>query len=136
MEFCCSVTSVFFVLVVYTKVVAEPNTVSDRIKVFLHDPQWPEHIEDPEVKQTKRQISLILTENGDSVRFFFLVNYSCSLKCIEKNLVNYRYFFGTCPRSEPVIRPHHPFSAPLLCYVKALVMLWLVSALLTLQTNE
>ena len=28
----------------------------------------------------------------------FLVNYSCSLKCIEKNLVNYGYF-GNCPRS-------------------------------------
>ena len=135
MEFCCSVTSVFFVLVVHTKVVAEPNTMSDCIKAFLDDPQWPEHIEDPELKQIKRQISPILTENGDSIRFF-LVNYSCSLKCIEKNLVNYRYFFGTLPRSEPVIRPHHPFSVPLLCYVKALVMLWLVSALLTLQTNE
>ena len=29
----------------------------------------------------------------------FLVIYSFSLKCIEKNLVNYSYF-GVCPRSE------------------------------------
>ena len=36
------------------EVVREPNTVSDRIKVFLNDPQWPEHIKDPQLKQIKR----------------------------------------------------------------------------------
>ena len=30
-----------------------------------------------------------------------LVNYSCSLKCIEKNLVNYSYF-GSCPKFEAI----------------------------------
>ena len=45
---CCIVTSVLFVLVVYVEVVTEPNNVSDRIKVCLDDPQWPEHIEDPQ----------------------------------------------------------------------------------------
>ena len=33
--------------------------MSDRIKVFLDDPQWPEHIKDLEVKQIKRQTSPI-----------------------------------------------------------------------------
>ena len=36
------------------EVVPEPNTVSDRIKAFIDDPQWPEHIEDHQVKQIKR----------------------------------------------------------------------------------
>ena len=31
----------------------------------------------------------------------FLVNYGCSLKCIEKNLVNYGYF-DNCPSSERI----------------------------------
>ena len=44
---CCSVTSVLFVLVVYTEVVLEPNIVNDHTKVFLDDPQWPKHIKDP-----------------------------------------------------------------------------------------
>ena len=39
MEFCCSVTSVLFVLVVYMEVVLELNIASDRIKTFLDDPQ-------------------------------------------------------------------------------------------------
>ena len=43
-----------FVLVVYTEVVPESNTVNDCIKVFLDDPQWPEHIRDSQVKQIKR----------------------------------------------------------------------------------
>ena len=49
--------------------------------------------------------------------------------------MNYSYF-GSCPRSEPGVRPHHHFSVPVRCYVMALVMLWLVLALLTLHTNE
>ena len=47
MELCCSVTSVLFVLVVYMEVILEPNNVSDHIKTFLDDLQWPEHIKDP-----------------------------------------------------------------------------------------
>ena len=27
-------------------VVMEPNTMSDHIKAYLDDPQWPEHIKD------------------------------------------------------------------------------------------
>ena len=46
-----------FVLVMYMKVVPKPNTVSDRIKAFFDDPQWPEHIKDPQQKQIKRQTS-------------------------------------------------------------------------------
>ena len=38
-------------------VVPEPNIVIDHIKAFLDDPQWPEHIEDPQLKQIKRQTS-------------------------------------------------------------------------------
>ena len=64
MEFCCSVISVLFILVVYVEVLPEPSTMSDRIKVFLDDPQWPEHIKDSQLKQVKRQTSSILTENG------------------------------------------------------------------------
>ena len=45
---CCIVTSVLFVLVVYVEVVTEPNNVSDRIKAYLDDPQWLEHIKDPQ----------------------------------------------------------------------------------------
>ena len=51
---CSSVTSVLFVLVVYMEVILEPNSVSDHIKAFLDDPQWPKHIKDPELKQIKR----------------------------------------------------------------------------------
>ena len=36
------------------EVVSEPITMSDRIKAFLDDPQWFEHIENPHVKQMKR----------------------------------------------------------------------------------
>ena len=43
----CSVTSVLFMLVVYIEVIPEPNIVSDHIKAFLDDPQWPKHIKDP-----------------------------------------------------------------------------------------
>ena len=39
------------------EVVLEPNTVSDHIKVFRDDPQWPGHIKDPQLKQMKRQTS-------------------------------------------------------------------------------
>ena len=38
MLWCCSVTSVLFVLAVYMEIVPEPNTVSDGIKAFLDDP--------------------------------------------------------------------------------------------------
>ena len=40
------------------EVVPEPNTMSDRIKAFLDDLQWPEHIKDPQLKQIKRRTSL------------------------------------------------------------------------------
>ena len=40
------------------EVVPEPNTVSDCIKAFLDNPQWPEHMKDPQLKQIKRQASL------------------------------------------------------------------------------
>ena len=39
------------------EVVTEPNNVSDGIKAYLDDPQWPEHIEDPQQKKIKRQTS-------------------------------------------------------------------------------
>ena len=29
------------------EVVLKPNIVSDRIKAFLDDPQWPEYMKDP-----------------------------------------------------------------------------------------
>ena len=47
--------SVLFVLVVYMKVVSESNIVSDRIKAFLDDRQWPEDIKDSWWKQIKMQ---------------------------------------------------------------------------------
>ena len=30
------------------EVVMEPNTMSERIMSYLNDPQWPEHIKDPQ----------------------------------------------------------------------------------------
>ena len=42
-----------FVLM-YMEVVLKSNTVSDCIKAFLDDPQWPKHIKDPQLKQIKR----------------------------------------------------------------------------------
>ena len=39
------------------EVVLEPDTLSDRIKAFLNDPQWPKHIKDAQPKQIKRQTS-------------------------------------------------------------------------------
>ena len=48
------VTSVLFVLVVYMEVVLEPSIVSDRLKTFLDDPQWPERIKNHQLKQIKR----------------------------------------------------------------------------------
>ena len=54
---CCSVTSLLFVLMVYMEVILEPNNVSDCIKAFLDDPQWPEHIKGPQLKQIKKQTS-------------------------------------------------------------------------------
>ena len=39
------------------EVVPEPNTVSDHIKSFLDDPQWPKHIKN-QLKQIKRRTSL------------------------------------------------------------------------------
>ena len=39
------------------EVTPEPNIMSDRIKVYLDDPQSPEHIKDPNLKQIKRQTS-------------------------------------------------------------------------------
>ena len=46
-----------FVLV-YMEDVPKPITMSDRIKAFLDDSQWPEHIKEPQVKQIKRRTSL------------------------------------------------------------------------------
>ena len=37
------------------EVVQEPNIVSHRIKAILDDPQWLEHIKDPQLKQIKRR---------------------------------------------------------------------------------
>ena len=45
-----------FVLV-FIEVVPEPGTLSDRIKTFLDDPQWPEHIKNPQLEQIKRKTS-------------------------------------------------------------------------------
>ena len=30
------------------EVVMKPNTLSDRIKAYLDDPQWPEYIKNPQ----------------------------------------------------------------------------------------
>ena len=68
MEFCCSVcsvTSVLFVLVVYMEVVSDPSIVNDRIKAFLDDPHWPEHINDPQL------IMIII------IFEILIVNYNC-----------------------------------------------------------
>ena len=46
-----------FVLVMHMEVVPEPKPVSDHIKAFLDDPQWPEHIKDPQLKQIKSRTS-------------------------------------------------------------------------------
>ena len=43
--------------------------MSDPIKVFLVDPQWPEHIKDPQLKQFFENIIILGT---------FLISYSCS----------------------------------------------------------
>ena len=32
----------------------EPNTMSDHIKAYVDDPQWPKHIKDPQWKKIKR----------------------------------------------------------------------------------
>ena len=39
------------------EVVPKPNTVSDRIKASLDDPQWPDYIRNPQVKKIKRRTS-------------------------------------------------------------------------------
>ena len=46
-----------FVLVTYMQVVPEPAHVSDHRKAFFDDPQWFEHIKDPQLKQIRRQAS-------------------------------------------------------------------------------
>jgi hypothetical protein len=38
------------------EVILEPNTVSDRIKAFLDDPERAKHIKDSQLKQIKRRI--------------------------------------------------------------------------------
>ena len=48
------------------EVIPEPNIVSDRIKAFLDDPQWPEHI-----KEANFLEYMIILE-------IILVNYSYS----------------------------------------------------------
>jgi hypothetical protein len=35
------------------EVVPKPTTMRDRMKAFLDDPSWPEHIKDPQLKQIK-----------------------------------------------------------------------------------
>ena len=49
----CSVLCVL----VYMEVILEPNIVSDFTKAFLDDPQWHEHIKDPQLEQIKSQTS-------------------------------------------------------------------------------
>ena len=39
------------------EVVSEPNIMSDHIKVFIDNPQRPEHTKDPQLKQIKRRTS-------------------------------------------------------------------------------
>ena len=41
------------------KVLLELRTMSDHIKAFLGDSQWPKHIKDPQLKQIKRRTSHI-----------------------------------------------------------------------------
>ena len=49
-KFYCSVV---VSLLVYMEVVPKPITLSDHIKAFLDDSQWPEHIKDPQLKQIR-----------------------------------------------------------------------------------
>ena len=44
------------------KVVPEPNIMSDCIKAFLGDPQWPEYIKNPQLKD-KSKLKLRKTKN-------------------------------------------------------------------------
>ena len=39
------------------EIVTQPNNVSDRIKAYLDDPQWLEHIKDPRKEKIKWQSS-------------------------------------------------------------------------------
>lgn len=39
------------------EIVPEPNMMSDRVKVFLDHPRWPEHIKDAPLKQIKSRTS-------------------------------------------------------------------------------
>ena len=39
------------------KIKKTPNILNDGIKAFLDDPQWPEHIKDPPLKQIKMKHS-------------------------------------------------------------------------------
>jgi hypothetical protein len=48
---------VLFVLVVYMKVVPEPNIVRDHIKEFLDGPQCSEDVKEPPLKQIKKRTS-------------------------------------------------------------------------------
>ena len=62
-ELCCSVVVSLVclsMLVVYMEVVPKPNTMSDDIKVFLDDLQWPELIKDSQLKQIKHNIVMNL----------------------------------------------------------------------------
>ena len=36
------------------EVVTEPNNVRNHIKAYVDNPQWPEHIKDPQEKKIKR----------------------------------------------------------------------------------
>ena len=47
------------------EVVSDPSIVNDRIKAFLDDPHWPEHINDPQL------IMIII------IFEILIVNYNC-----------------------------------------------------------
>ena len=51
------------------EVVPKPNTMSDGIKAVLDDPQWPEHIKDPQPKQIKHNI-IQIHNNGELLRIY------------------------------------------------------------------
>jgi hypothetical protein len=93
---------VLFVSVVYMEIVLEPSVVSDCLKTFLDDPQMARAYQRPsteanqEVNFIKYMIILGMFVVKCRVQNF-LLNYSCTLICIEKYLVNYSYF-DSCSR--------------------------------------
>jgi hypothetical protein len=61
------------------EVIREPNTVSDHIKTFLDDHEWPEHVKDPQLTEANQEANffeymiIIILEN-------LLVSYRCFLE--------------------------------------------------------